>query len=381
MDLNKKIYLFVKDHTEEPEEKYLMIYDNVSKKNKDVGLLFAYVHSVINFYANDFNYRIGSRFNAGDSRDYLRIINLLKSFKVMVKDTEYDFYMDQNYEDVLKSVEPYLKSSWGSDLPQDLPKFIIKNYDPILHLLDDNKFRKHNKKTFELTLVGGGAYANVYKYKDEDYDQIFAYKKLKKLSSEKEILRFKQEFDIMKQCECPHLLRVYKFFETENAYNMEYCKYTLEEYISANNTLLSQKTRISMLEQFLDGMEYIHSVGLFHRDLSFKNILVKLDEKQNPFIKISDFGLVKDTSKQLTTSDSDMKGTLRDPFLENFKDYGFKSELYAIAYIVTFILYGRHSPRNTDSIYPIIEKCVSPNFENRYDSLKEFRHNLYSILK
>lgn len=184
----------------------------------------------------------------------------------------------------------------------------------------------------------------------------------------------------MKKCEHPCMLRVYKYFDTENAYNMEYCEYTLEDYISKNNIKLSQNTLLSVLNQVLDGIEYIHNIGLFHRDLSFKNILVKLDEHQNPFIKISDFGLAKDTNNQLTSSDSDMKGALHDPFLESFKQYGIKSELYAVAYIITFIFFGRHTPKNTDNIYPVIEKCVSPNFDNRYNSLHELRQELYAII-
>ncbi len=380
MDLNKKVYLFVNDFAEEPEEKYLAIYEETSEKNKDVGLFFAYIHSVINFYANDFNNRIGSRFNAGDSRDYLRIIHRLQSFKEMVNGTEYDFCVDKNYEEVLKAAEPYLKSSWGSDLPLDLPKFIIKEYDPVFFLLEDGKIRKKNKKSFKLSAVGDGSYANVYKYKDEDYNEKFAYKKLKKGSTDKEVERFKQEYEIMKKCQHPNLLRVYRFFEKELSYNMEYCEHTLYEYISANNTKITQATRKSLLNQFFSGIAYIHNIGLFHRDLSYKNILIKLDAYGNPFVKISDFGLVKDITKEMTSSDSSNKGTFRDPFLESFKDYGFKNEIYAISYIVTFILYGRQAPKKTDKIYPVIERCMSPNLDARYSSLSELKYDLYSYL-
>lgn len=380
MDLNKKVYLFVNDFAEEPEEKYLAIYEETSEKNKDVGLFFAYIHSVINFYANDFNNRIGSRFNAGDSRDYLRVIQRLKSFKKMVNGTEYDFCVDKNYEEVLKAAEPYLKSSWGSDLPSDLPEFIIKEYDPVFFLLEDGKIRKKNKKSFELSPVGDGSYANVYKYKDEDYNEKFAYKKLKKGSTDKEVERFKQEYEIMKKCQHPHLLRVYNFFEKELSYNMEYCDHTLFEYISANNTKLTSETRKSLLTQFFSGIEYIHSIGLFHRDLSYKNILIRLDFYGNPFVKISDFGLVKDITKEMTSSESSNKGTFRDPFLESFKDYGVKNEIYAIAYIITFILYGRQAPKITDNIYPVIERCMSSNLDARYSSLSELKNDLYSYL-
>ncbi len=380
MDLIKKISLFVKDNVDHVQDKYLTIYEDVSKINKDIGMLFANIHDIINFYANDFNARIGSHFNAGDSRDYLKVIRILSSFDAMVKDSEFEFCLDENYKDVLKNAEPHLKMNGGSDLPVDLPRFIIKEYDPILFLKSDNKFRKHNQKSFELILIGGGSYANVYKYKDEDYNQYFAYKKLKKNSSEKEIIRFRQEYNIMKKCENPYLLKVYKYFDEENSYNMEFCNYTLASYIKENNTKISKETRLSILSQFLSGIEYIHSVNLSHRDLSYNNILIKLDQFQNPFVKISDFGLVKDDTQKLTSPDSSIKGTFIDPCLQSFKDYNFKNEIYAIAFIIIFILYGRQNPKKDDCVYPVIEKCLSSNLDDRYDSLQDLKSDLNKYL-
>ena len=39
------------------------------------------------------------------------------------------------------------------------------------------------------------------------------------------------------------------------------------------------------------GMEYLESLGIVHRDLSARNLLVSIDENGQYIIKISDFGL------------------------------------------------------------------------------------------
>ena len=49
---------------------------------------------------------------------------------------------------------------------------------------------------------------------------------------------------------------------------------TLEQYIQANNTKLSLKSRKRICFQILSAFNYIHSKGLLHRDISPKNILI-----------------------------------------------------------------------------------------------------------
>ena len=46
--------------------------------------------------------------------------------------------------------------------------------------------------------------------------------------------------------------------------------------------------------QFLKGLKYLHSKDMYHRDISFNNILIKEFDDNFVIVKISDFGLLKD---------------------------------------------------------------------------------------
>jgi len=42
----------------------------------------------------------------------------------------------------------------------------------------------------------------------------------------------------------------------------------------------------------MSGLEYLHRLGIIHRDLKLENVLIKMEQGQ-PIVKIADFGLGK----------------------------------------------------------------------------------------
>ena len=115
---------------------------------------------------------------------------------------------------------------------------------------------------------------------------------------------------------------------------MDYCDTDLEKYISKNNTKLNSDIRKRMVSHFLYSINYLHSKNILHRDISYKNILIKLYDNNIPIIKLSDFGLIKDIEFNITSSDSDMKGAIRDPSLDSFKNYEKRNDIYNIGFII-----------------------------------------------
>ena len=61
----------------------------------------------------------------------------------------------------------------------------------------------------ELKTIGSGSYATVSKYYDKRYDRWFAVKKAKKGLNDKELIRFRREFDDMKSLNSPYVVEVY----------------------------------------------------------------------------------------------------------------------------------------------------------------------------
>ena len=66
-------------------------------------------------------------------------------------------------------------------------------------------------------------------YVDPDYDIKFAVKRAKKDLDERDLQRFKQEFEVLKKLSFPYVVEVYRHDEAHNEYRLEYCDTTLRD--------------------------------------------------------------------------------------------------------------------------------------------------------
>lgn len=138
------------------------------------------------------------------------------------------------------------------------------------------------------------------------------------------------------------------------------------------NATLSFSSRKRIALQFLYGLNYIHTKGLLHRDISLQNVLMKVYESGAVIVKLSDFGLVKDKSFEFTRTQTEMRGTIRDPALDSFKDYTVTNEMYAIAFVLSYIFTGRESLKSgVDEVGRIVQKCASHETSARYETALE----------
>ena len=226
----------------------------------------------------------------------------------------------------------------------------------------------------KLQPIGNGAYANVYSFKEDLTGKKFALKKLKREIKDKEIERFKQEFKKMKEISNPNILKAYSYNEEENSYIMDFCDYSLKDFILNNNTkeFMDFNYRKNIALQFLNGLKYLHSKEILHRDLSYNNVLIQEFDDNIVMVKISDFGLIKNLDLDLTSIDSSIRGTIIDDTLISFKDYNIKNEIYEIGVVLWFIFTGRSNLNIDDSnIGKIIKKCINRNHSERYNNVDE----------
>ncbi len=323
----------------------------------------------------------GAHFWAEPSRDLISIIEITMGLYSALKASKYAFEIDEYYLNLIKDCREFLSSSGGSTLPSNMSKVDLYYIQPIFYVPKSvNVKSASSDMTYKLKQIGQGSYANVYKYKDSFYNRNFVIKRAKKDLSNKELERFRREFEEMKKFSSPYILEVYRYDEEKNEYIMEYMDYTLDSYISQNNSALSSSQRKGIALQVLRAFGYIHSKGRLHRDISPKNILIKAYEDV-AVIKISDFGLVKIPDSQLTTSNTDFKGYFNDPSLvtEGFNTYDILHETYALTRIVYYIMTGK---TNTDKIVDanlrgFVQKGLHPDktkrFQNVLEMIKEFR--------
>jgi len=193
-----------------------------------------------------------------------------------------------------------------------------------------------------LTLIGEGSYAHVFAFEDKLYNQKFALKRAKKDLDEKELIRFKREYDQMKSFNSSYVLKVHSYNEEKKEYIMEYMDMTLEKYISKNNATLNNEQRKSIISQLTNGYEYLHKRQFFHRDVSSNNVLIR-EHDDSMTVKISDFGLVKMPNSELTSASTELKGSLNDPSLKirGFVSYDLLDEIYALTLLFVYVLTGK----------------------------------------
>lgn len=361
---------------------YIYTYDNIS--NENLKKVFSKIHYEINSLFNFMNNKIdiNRHFNADQSRELIKWLNEINEFKNTLLNTQFQFNIINYYEKIIEECEKFLCASGGSDIPEEFKKININNIEPIFYLNEIVKV--HSNISVERKIIGSGSYAKVYKYKDPTYNKYFAIKKAEKNLNYKEIERFKLEFKDMKKMNSPYVIEVYSFDEKKMEYIMEYADYTLEKFILENNSKLSNIERKNIIFQILKAFEYIHSKKLLHRDVSFRNILIKKYDKLN-IIKISDFGLVKRFESMLTSLNTEFKGSLNDKSLEHigFDNYTIEHETYALVRVIYFILTGKtnieFSKITNEKLRIFVENGLNSDITKRYKSVIHLRAEFNNI--
>jgi tRNA A-37 threonylcarbamoyl transferase component Bud32 len=338
------------------------------------GHMFAVLHKRLNDHFTAINGRAKSTHHywADNSRDLLTLIDDIEAELHLLNRSGREVELIGPYEDALERCRPWLSPSGGSHVPDDFDPIQVVTYDPVFVYAASNIRLEKQPKPVPLKMVGSGSYAHVYSYLDPDYGIQFAVKRAKRGLGGRDLERFKQEYEVLKGLSYPYVVEVYRYDATLNEYRMEYCDTTLREYVSRKNSTLSFAARKRIALQFLYGINFLHHQGLLHRDISLQNVLVKVFDAGAVLVKLSDFGLVKDQSKEFTRTQTEMKGTLVDPMLESFKDYAVVNEVYTIAWVLAYIFKGRESlPPASDDVGRIIHKCAINDLGLRYQTVAE----------
>ena len=217
--------------------------------------------------------------------------------------------------------------------------------------------------------IGEGRYAKVFKAYMSSLDTVYAVKKLE--SNDVSVIeRFKAEFNIMKALNHQNLLRVYSFDELHYEYTMDYCKYSLYDYVQNHN--LTKEEKISLTNQLLDAFEYLHNHGIMHRDVSYKNVMIQETELHEMVLKVLDFGIAKNVNDKRTRTLTRTLGTLFDPALGDFNKYNEQNDIYGLGIIIHYIEYKEEAVTNDGSkISNIVARCMDCNLANRYHNVRE----------
>jgi eukaryotic-like serine/threonine-protein kinase len=344
-------------------------FDRLYEDDGDFGHMFSVLHKRLNQHFEGINDRARStrHYWADHSRDLIALADEINSDLYDLKRAGIDVTFDPTYQEALERCTPWLSRSGGSAVPEDFEQIKIIKFEPVFTREMDSIKLANQPERVKLAMVGEGSYAHVYSYVDPEYDINFAVKRAKRDISERDLARFKQEFQVMKGLSFPYVVQVFRYNEDRNEYRMEFCEETLRDYINKRNRTLTFATRKRIALQFLYGLNYIHSRSYLHRDISLQNVLVKVYAGGAVLVKLSDFGLVKDATSDFTLTETELRGTIRDPQLESLKDYNVTNEIYAIGWVLSFIFTGRQSLQlGSGDAAQVVKKCTDHDPDQRY---------------
>lgn len=220
----------------------------------------------------------------------------------------------------------------------------------------------------DLTLIGSGGFADVYKQTSTNY----AVKKLKEdlLYDEKACKRFKREFQITQNLsrKIDGIINVINFNENRYEYTMELAECTLEQFINKNN--FSNVKKEQLIRETIRIMADVHNHNVIHRDLSPSNIFIV-----GGSIKIGDFGLGKNlkgvTMCQTTRTANVGRFYYTAPEqLSALKDGDKKSDVFALGRVINFIM--NKDPLNSHHyLKAIVDKATVDDSQYRYSDARE----------
>ena len=238
-----------------------------------------------------------------------------------------------------------------------------------------------NSKYLKIQELGIGAYSKVFRVENKSTNEVFACKELLK-SKIKDQKKFRNEINIMSECDHPNIIKLIEIYEDKLHYELIMEELNggslterLIEKVDDDGETFSEREAATIFKQIISAISYCHGKGIVHRDLKMENVIF-IDTKGNLDIKIIDFGLSQyDTFKLLslvnliseetakTVNMNDIVGTPHYIAPEVLKGkYNQKCDIWSAGVILYSMLSG-HFPFNGRTNKEIFKSISKKKFE------------------
>ncbi len=275
--------------------------------------------------------------------------------------------------------------------------------DPSEQPLDIDETLFPTSRYKPLRLLGQGALGQVYLCRDLHLRKKVALKSLFALTDDR-VVSFQQEAKTASKLSHEKVIKVFDFGTSASGRPymvMEYFPGRSLEEVIRDHGFLEQYDSCVMFQSICEALSHLHEHGIFHRDLKPSNILMLETETGEFDLRLIDFGLSKttqDVQARTNVQGRTVVGTpgYMSPDQASGLEYDARSEIYSLGCIMYESLAGqppfsgesslevlnKHmrsdvlplqelAPDVSPELCAIIEKCLSKNPDERYQTAAE----------
>ena len=249
-------------------------------------------------------------------------------------------------------------SNYYSHESENLSKYIKEYY------ASHNKYPPTDISFYKYgRIIGRGAFGKVNIGLNILTGRIVAVKSFNKknILTENSKRKILYETNLMRNLYHPSVTKILETFESEQYILI------IMEYISGGNLQdfvkkrrkLSEKTAKILFRQIIQGIKYIHSKGIVHRDIKLENILLDL----NNIIKICDFGVGKLIKPGQKLKEQCGTPVYMAPEIIKGEEYeGFPVDIWS-AGVALYIMLSGNIPFNRDNNHDLQSAIVNLSFK------------------
>lgn len=356
--------------------------------------------------------------NSPEDQKYALLISLLDNFCKTNSDNQeetFEFICNQLVNIGVITKKSYYALSNNSEIKSsyiEILKKITNKHDTVSQIEHNITYPIHNfYHQFDMIKkIGKGGFGTVYKVYNKLDTTFYAIKKIQMRANIEESYKVLREVQSLSKLNHPNIVRYNSCwlgydtyidddseseseFETTNSISkssssstqlylnlfvqMELCDTSLDKFIQ-DMTIINRNQNINIFRQIVNGLSYIHSENIIHRDINPKNIFIR-----NDVVKIGDFGLAREypyndnnndntnlaiIPKSKYTEDIGTTTYASPEQLEN-KCYDCKTDIYSLGIILFELFYISDTQMEKyvnisqirNQIYPDIIKTYYPD--------------------
>eukprot|EP01129_Flabellula_baltica_P007172 TRINITY_DN2755_c0_g1_i1.p1 TRINITY_DN2755_c0_g1~~TRINITY_DN2755_c0_g1_i1.p1 ORF type:complete len:445 (-),score=94.63 TRINITY_DN2755_c0_g1_i1:25-1359(-) len=222
-------------------------------------------------------------------------------------------------------------------------------------------------------VLGRGAFSTVYKgFRKRDSHEVAVKRMDKEVLDPESLVKAMREAEILKSLTHPHIVGFEGYYETSR-----YVYFVLEFVgngslydLMKSHGLFPLNIVVIYIRQLLEGLAYVHSFNIVHRDIKSDNILIASDGN----VRLADFGTAKST---------DVKGSFTvigtpywmAPEIIEMSGGGVKSDVWSVGCTVIELITGNppyFEMKKMSALFKIVQDDHPPLPENISPELQHF---------